>query len=135
MVPAGNKAKRLLSYNHTIKTTILEGHILTKDISVNMFEIELSYNLNSGNITSQNPQNEISASHKKIKRIYPDDNESKDIEESDSTEDNHTTDCKNWIMDPDVLQSNIPKIAVCHGCQTKTGRVFDINRKMAAGFT
>ena len=34
-----------------------------------------------------------------IKRFYlPDDSESEDVDESNVTEDNNTTDCKNWIM-------------------------------------
>ena len=34
-----------------------------------------------------------------IKRFYlPDDSESEDVDQSNITEDNNITDCKNWIM-------------------------------------
>ena len=82
-----------------------------------MYDIELDYHLDRESTTSLNPWNQISASHEKIKRFYLLDNsESEDIEESDGTEDNDTTDCKNWIMDSDILQSSICEIADCGGC-------------------
>ena len=46
-----------------------------------MSEIKSDYNRNRGSTDSPNPQNQISASHKKIKQFYlPDDNQSEKIE-------------------------------------------------------
>lgn len=55
---------------HKNNNSVLEVHILTEDIFINLFEIGLYYNLNRGSINSPNPQKEISVSHKKMKRFY-----------------------------------------------------------------
>ena len=94
--------RRLLDKNtrkswYEKERTFPEGHIFTDEdlISVDMFDIDLDHNLNAESTTSLNPRNQISASHKKIKRFYlPDYSESEDIEESGDTRDNDTTHCK-----------------------------------------